>query len=273
MSAVERSADERHLRLGLGDLPVIRTSLQYIYNLAAGLDQLGQLRAGKLEDIAFKLIGAEQDIRQLLTESVYSASLRNSQNPGAELLDYLNSLVAGDWKREVLPWEIIGIQRRYADFKTVLVSELGVLPSYFVNQKGAYDTLTLLQGGTMLFPAKLLAKVPEAKFDALEAAKALAFEMGTAAGFHIYRCLEAVLRRYWSHVSNGHAPPKVRSVGVYVAALEKNKLGDPKVVAALRQIGLLPVSRTPSLGVLVGSEVDHGTKDNGTTDVQPGVQV
>ncbi len=27
--------------------------------------------------------------------------------------------------------------------------------------------------------------------------------------------------------------------------------------------GLLPGSRTPSLGVLVGSEMDHGTKDNG----------
>ena len=37
--------------------------------------------------------------------------------------------------------------------------------------------------------------------------------------------------------------------------------------------GLLPVPWTPSLGVLVGSEVDHGTKDIGTTYVQPGVQV
>lgn len=121
-------------------------------------------------------------------------------------------------------------------FRTALLAELGVLPTYFVSQKEGFDTLTLLDNGPALFPLSLKAKAPEAVFDAAETGKALAFELATAVGFHVFRALEAVLRRYYTEVSKGAPAPKVRSIGVYVRAMQKLKVGDPKILAALDQI-------------------------------------
>jgi hypothetical protein len=90
--------------------------------------------------------------------------------------------------------------------------------------------------GETLFPGDLAAKVPEATFDAREAAKCLAYEVGTAAGFHIFRVLESVLRRYHSQLTGGGTQPKVRNIGVYLNSLRQKKIGDPKVLAILKQI-------------------------------------
>jgi hypothetical protein len=97
----------------------------------------------------------------------------------------------------------------------------------------------LIHHADVLFPDELRLKVPEAIFDIQEAGRSLAFERFTAAGFHIFRAVESVMRRYWAHMSGGKAAPKVRSLGVYIAAMEKNNIGDPRVVAALRQLNTL----------------------------------
>jgi hypothetical protein len=78
--------------------------------------------------------------------------------------------------------------------------------------------------------------VPEAMFDAREAMKSLAYELPTATGFHTFRALEAVLRRYHAHVTGGQAPPKVRNIGVYLESLRRIGKGNPKVISAIKQI-------------------------------------
>lgn len=117
-----------------------------------------------------------------------------------------------------------------------MLAELGVLPSFFVTQKGGFDTNTLLEAGQMLFPEELQAKVPEAFFDCTEAAKALAYEVPTAAGFHIFRATEAVLRRYYAEVSGGTAAPKVRTIKVYVRKMQKEKWGEEIILKTLEQM-------------------------------------
>ena len=87
-----------------------------------------------------------------------------------------------------------------------------------------------------MFPADLVTKVSEAVFDAKEAGKCLAYEVPTACGFHVFRVTESVLRKYYAHVTGGAAPPKVRSLGVYVNALKATKKGDEKILAALKQM-------------------------------------
>ena len=96
--------------------------------------------------------------------------------------------------------------------------------------------ISLLAFGENLFPSDLASKVPEAIFDAKEAGKCLAYEVPTACGFHVFRVAESVLRKYYSHVTGGTAAPKVRSLGVYVAALKQMKKGDDKILAALKQM-------------------------------------
>lgn len=121
----------------------------------------------------------------------------------------------------------------------MLLAELGSLDAYFVTQKGPYDSMALLAYGEALFPADLPKKVPEAIFDCRQAGQCLAYEVPTAAGFHAFRATESVLRKYYAHETNGSAPPKVRSIGVYVTAMEIAKKGDPKVLAVLKQLASL----------------------------------
>jgi hypothetical protein len=99
-----------------------------------------------------------------------------------------------------------------------LLADLGVLHSYFVTQKGGFDTISLLAYGENLFPPELASKVRDALFDAREAGKCLAFELPTACGFHIFRATESVLRKYYMQVTNSTIAPKVRNIGVYLNA-------------------------------------------------------
>ena len=63
--------------------------------------------------------------------------------------------------------------------------------------KGGYDVDILTLAPKNAFPPNLLQKVPEAKYDITECAKALAFELPTACGFHLMRIFEAVLKKYY----------------------------------------------------------------------------
>lgn len=78
--------------------------------------------------------------------------------------------------------------------------------------------------------------MPEALFDCREAGRCLAYELATACGFHIFRALEAVLRKYYLQVSASKAPPKVRNIGVYLNAMKQAKVGDEKIRFALKQL-------------------------------------
>jgi hypothetical protein len=79
-------------------------------------------------------------------------------------------------------------------------------------------------------------KVSNAVPDIREAGKCLAYELGTAAGFHALRAMEAVLRRYWEVVTEDKPHPGQRNIGVYIQKIEKSGVGDAKVIAVLKQI-------------------------------------
>lgn len=131
-------------------------------------------------------------------------------------------------------YEVVPIKQAYSQYRVALLAEIGALQSYFVTQKRGYDTLTLINWGENVFPNELTAKVPEALFDAREAGRCLAFERPTAAGFHIFRATESVIRKYYAQVTGGKAPPKIRSIGVYLKAMTDH--ADPKVWTALDQL-------------------------------------
>jgi hypothetical protein len=142
--------------------------------------------------------------------------------------------------------------------KTVFLAELSTLPSFLVTGKEGYDLTILIEHGTRLFPGTLAAKVPEAVRDAREVGKAIAFELSTAAGFHIFRVVEAVLKRYWDHVSSKTARPRLETIGTYAAALEDNTFGDAKVWESLKQLGKLhrnPLIH-PEVILDVGEEIE-----------------
>jgi hypothetical protein len=76
-------------------------------------------------------------------------------------------------------------------------------------------------------------------FDVSQAGKALAYGLPTAVGFHLFRATESVLRRYHSHVTGGKAPPKIRSIVIYVRSIRAANCGDEKILTTLDQMAKL----------------------------------
>jgi hypothetical protein len=58
----------------------------------------------------------------------------------------------------------------------------------------------------------------------------------TAAGFHLFRVLESVLRRYYTHATGGKPAPKQRNISVYINAMRQAKCGEERVLATVKQI-------------------------------------
>lgn len=216
---------------------MLRLSLPYIFELAEQLDGLARLPD---EDVTLDavyvplIIGA--GAIQGLTTSVYAPYLRSSYPLSQNLLARINTETAKTLPDKVDRWALWNIRHTHGRYKTVLLAEFGSFNTYLVTQHGGYDMYSLLAAGETIFPTDLGMKVPEAVIDAREAARALAYEVSTACGFHAFRVTESVLRRYYSHVTGGAAPPKVRSIGVYLNALKQSKKGDEKILAALKQM-------------------------------------
>jgi hypothetical protein len=51
--------------------------------------------------------------------------------------------------------------------------------------------------------------------------------------------VEAVLKRYWDHESGGRKGPKLETIGNYAAEMDKENIGDNKVVESLRTLARL----------------------------------
>lgn len=132
--------------------------------------------------------------------------------------------------------ELNGIRNSAKELEAVLKAELSNWDTYFVSQKGAYNTADLINNAVNLLPesARLFLS-PEALEDIRQSGRCLTFNMGTAAAFHIVRATEGYIWRYYAHVI-GHLPVKVRNWGAYIKNLEKCGKADTKVLGWMRQI-------------------------------------
>jgi hypothetical protein len=198
----------------------------------------------KFQNVAGTFLKAESVITGLHQSSVFAPYLRSSKTLSWELTQLLATQTKDfNLEKEISFYSMYSIQSKAAEYKIALIAELGSLDSYFVTRKGAFDTHYLLNSGEVVFPQDLVKKVPEALFDAREAAKSLAYELPTAAGFHIFRATESVVRKYYYHVTGGSAAPRVRNLGVYLNALKQAQKGEPKVLGALKQ--MIDLHRNP----------------------------
>lgn len=222
----------------VGGSAVIRISLPYIIDLSTKLEALNKLQEGaKWPDCVLDLLMAQWALENFLDQSVFSPYMRISRELGTNLANTIKSIADKNDNNYILTrGDVISINTARNNYKIALHAELNTLPSYFVTRKGGYDTLALLDESGTLMPEDLVSKVPEAGFDLAAAAKCLAFEVSTAAGFHIFRATESVLRRYYEVVANGAAPPKVRAIRVYVRAMRQQGCGNEKVLNSLDQM-------------------------------------
>jgi hypothetical protein len=122
-------------------------------------------------------------------------------------------------------------------FETVLSAEMQSLDTYFVSQKGAFSTYDLIERAHIAIPESMRALLPvDARCDFDQAGKCVAFDLATAAGFHLVRGAESVLRGYYKEVTGVMPKIKDRNWGAFIKVLEKHPDASPKIIKLLRDL-------------------------------------
>lgn len=218
---------------------VIQISLPYIYDLSASLKPLNSLVAeNPINSSIFVLLRAKDVLNGFLVGSIYSSAIKATRAPGIELLGLLNNVLdQQDKEQEIGFLNVFYITQALEKFETVLTAELNVGNAYWVSKKRGYDTSDLILNAEVLFPSDLISKVPECLSDIRDTGKCIAFELPTAAGFHVMRATEVVLRRFWEAVvPNGEPRPTTNNIGDYLRELDRLNAGSAKTRSCLRQI-------------------------------------
>lgn len=210
------------------------------FQFGAMLRPLQSIKAqAKLSDVFFILYNAKTWLEWFLSDKVVPLSV--CKGSGYKLLSELNAIV-DKYPNKLTPQtelefgQFFGITNGARDFETVFTAEIQTLDTYFISQTGIYKTSDLIEHAERIFPEAVLDVIPDhAIKDIRDCGKCLAFDLPTAAGFHMLRAAEALIREYMTVVIG--APPKLKSRnwGRYIDILEKHG-ADQRILAALDQI-------------------------------------
>jgi hypothetical protein len=115
-----------------------------------------------------------------------------------------------------------GIRQSIETFETIMSSELALAPTYSVPSRGVFSTDSLLDSADDVF-GDWKDKIPEeARADTRQAGRCLAFNLSTAAGFHVARATEAVMRKVMDAFGCSLTKESQRNWGNYIRALDEH---------------------------------------------------
>ncbi len=217
---------------------MIRISFPWMIEVVNALDNLDQLAAGQTVGAAFVwLFDAQNQLDGIYFQSIYIPFLKASAEPAHKLKLAIESVMTPFNATKALDEsQVWQIKNQKEKFKLVFLADISTLPAYLVPRKGNHEVEYLIRNGAGLFPSTLLAKAPETEQDAMEVGKCLAFERYTACGFHTFRVVESVARRYWDAVAGGKPRPVPETLGAFAAQMKICNLGDAKVHSSLEQM-------------------------------------
>lgn len=218
--------------------------LAFLINIGSRMRSIMHIdsESSSIHQYSFLLV-SQSAIHDLVFNSVYSnqfhASLLNS---ATNLLDVLRNHIetvmptGGGPSVEISAWDAQQLKNSFGKFEVILESELQSIGAYIITQKGGFVTSSMIENGAVFFPQELNNKVPNAISDIKQAMRCIALESPTAAGFHLHRANEAVLRAYWDNVTSGKPRPKQGNMGVYLAKLKELKLGKESTLNQLQSL-------------------------------------
>ena len=193
----------------------------------------------KLVEWFYNLFSSRNWLEWFLNDKVVPLSVCKSA--GYKLLNAINDVIEAAGKPENAEEEL-GFTKYYAitnglrEFETVFLAEVQTLDTYFVSQTGIYKTSDLIEHAERIFPESILDVIPDhAVKDIRDCGKCLAFDLPTAAGFHVLRAAEALIREYMTIVVGTAPKLKSRNWGRYIEILRKHG-ADKRILAALDQI-------------------------------------
>lgn len=217
---------------------MIQISLPYIIEFITTIEGINELKPDiTIGNCLHILYGTQSKIGAIFTQSVYGPNLRSSRQKANELHKAIEEIVGEfDLEKKLTDYEVWLLKTKKDEFKLVFMAELEVVPAFIITRKEGFDTLILIESGLDLFPKGLVEKAPETEKDASETGKALAFELGTACGFHAFRVTEAVARRYWDEASGGKTRPKPETLGKIASEMTDKKIGDNRIIESIKQM-------------------------------------
>ena len=179
-------------------------NISNFYKLGQQLQQLSELAPGKpLKDYYFTLLVAESWVDFFINDEMIPMTV--CKGAAIKISDSIKRVAPRaqeereklDMEREVSYMDLYGIIEGAKEFEIVFSAEAQNMATYFVSKKGIYDTNDLvLKADNLLTDAVKDLISDEAKTDIREAGRCLAFDLATAAGFHIARAVERVLIDY-----------------------------------------------------------------------------
>lgn len=207
----------------------------------------GRGKASTVEAATEIYVRANSELTSFLKLNTYNMKL--TQRTGQALLDQvkiaLTACFAQEDKEKKVPYDIASpVEVKLRDFETILRAEVANGNLYMVDQKQAFDTAKIIFSGESAFSPLLLEYGDVVIEDARSAMRCIAFELPTAAAFHLHRLNEAVLGIYWDTVK-AEERPKVQTLGSYLAELKKDPNHDKLITAALDQIR--SIHRNPTM--------------------------
>jgi len=222
-----------------------RFNLHDMYEAGRWLGRISDLQAS--DNVLFRaydLWMARLSLTGLLATG--SVLLNASRRAGEPVLAAINDIIPVEWKEgQITNDTVVGerhaqaLSSRINEFHTVLKSEMPDVAAYVVAQKGIYRTEDLISEAQKAIATSLVGLLPpQAVTDLKEAGKCLAFELGTACAFHLWRAVESVIGLYYAQFSGKtfeQAKVKNRNWGQYIKALE-DVGADSKVTMMLRHI-------------------------------------
>jgi hypothetical protein len=225
---------------------MLRVNLFGFYSLAAKLQPLHALPSdASYEEAFFPLMQARWELWGLLENTI--VPVKTCRGVAGELAEAITAVVPADIADAVAhrdagigtvsAVQIYRIQKALRDFEAVLKEELSLADTYAVAQKGAYSTAELITNSCKMLPVSVQASLPpQATSDFNQAGRCFAFETFTAAAFHLFRAIEAVMAIYFKHVTGKKKPTNLRNWWVYIETMRKSKKADDKILQALDHI-------------------------------------
>ena len=174
-----------------------------LYELGAALRPIEDFKGPIVwGDILLPVVIAQGQLRVFLSGS--AIPIKVSLAAGQKLLNLLSDLLPEDFanfdaQRNIESWALSSISSAVKEFSVVLNAELPNIDTYLISQKGIYSTPDLIDRAENMFPDDIKASMPKIIIlDISQAGRCLAFDLPTAAGFHIWRAVEGQLRTYYT---------------------------------------------------------------------------
>jgi len=128
------------------------------------------------------------------------------------------------------------LKKQLDEFDVVFVRESQRVSVFSIEPKGIYDTEALIDHAEDSLPSDVVQRLDrQAVYDIKQAGKCLAFNTPTAAGMHILKAVESLIREYHGRLTGKTLPVKSRNWGAYIRDINNNG-GDKQVTGYLQHI-------------------------------------